>query len=212
VRIAQAQLLPAATMLSNAAATLPVPVVTDQPPFGAPNSTESELSYEQRRLVVSGVADALSAGPSGTAGEVGDALDAFAHPPHGPFGAVGYTLGLAVSLAVERSGQLQGMPLREWLGEAGWTTTKLVGSLMRHEVVVSSAAVEFMSLINDGIELRAKVAAERADDAAREAKIEAWLQAIVDAVRADPHALDPIIELSASQLKRSDNTPIPQPD
>jgi hypothetical protein len=212
VKIAQAQLLPAAAMLSNAAATLPVPVITEEPPFAAPNSTASELSYEQRRLVVSGIADALSAGPSGTAGEVADGLDAFAHPPHGPFSAAGYTLGLAVSLAVERSGQLQGMPLREWLGEAGWTTTKLVGSLMRHDVVVSSAAVEFLSLVNDGIELRAKLAAERADDVAREAKIETLLQAFVDAARADPHALDPIIELSASQLKRSDDTQMPPPD
>jgi hypothetical protein len=212
VKIAQAQLLPAAAMLSNAAATLPVPVTTDEPPLGAPNSTESELSYEQRRLVVSGVADALSAGPSGTAGEVADVLDAFARPPHGPFSAAGYTLGLAVSLAVERSGQLQGMPLREWLGEAGWTTTKLVGSLMRHEVVVSSAAVEFLRLINDGIEVRTNVTAQRADDVAREAKTEASLQAFVDAVRANPRALDPIIELSACQLKRSDDTQMPHPD
>jgi hypothetical protein len=212
VKIAQTQLLPAAAILSNAAATLPVPVITDVPPFAAPNSTAPELSSEHRRLVVSGVADALSAGPSGAAGELAGALDAFRHPPHGPVGAAGYTLGLAVSLAVERSGQLQGMPLCEWLGEAGWTTTKLVGSLMRHEVDVSSAAVEFLSVINDGLELRAKMAVERADDVAREARAEASLRALAAAVRANPHALDPIIELSARQLKRTDDTQLPRPD
>lgn len=38
---------------------------------------------------------------------------------------------------------------------------------------------------------------------ADEARTEAWLTTLVDAVRADPHALDPVIELAARQLSPS---------
>jgi hypothetical protein len=214
VKIAQAQLVPVARTLSAAAAASPAPVSADPGPLAALGGAP-ELSSEQRRLIISGFVTGLSAGPSGAAGEIADAVDAFAHPPRGPLGAAGYTVGLTVSLVVERSGQLRGRPLQEWLGKAGWTTTELVGSLMRHDTDVAGTVVAFFGLINDGLDTRAELAAQRATDAAgrsaEEARTEAWLTTLVDAVRADPHALDSVIELAARQLSPAESTTPPGP-
>jgi hypothetical protein len=210
VKIAQAQLLPVARTLSAAAAASPAPVTADQGPLAAVGGAP-ELSCEQRRLITSGFVTGLSAGPSGAAGEIADAVDAFAHPPRGPLGAAGYTVGLTVSLVVERSGQLRGRPLQEWLGKAGWTATELVGSLMRHDTDVAETVVAFFSLINDGLDTRAELGAQRAKDAgarsAEDTRTEAWLTTLVDAVRADPHALDSVISSGSPPLSRKGSLP-----
>lgn len=208
MKIAEAQLLPVARTLSAAAAFSPAPVSTDQR-LSDSLGGGPELSSEQRQSITSGFAIGLSAGPPGAAGEIADAVDAFAHPPPGPLGAAGYTVGLTVSLVVERSGELCGRPVQEWLGKAGWTTTKLVGSLMRHDTDVAATVMEFFSLINDGLDTQAEYAAQRTKEAAarsaEQAQTEAWLTSLVDAVRADPHALDPVIELAARQLSPVDS-------
>ncbi len=204
MKIGQQQLLPLAHTLSAAAAASPAPVRADQRPFPALGGT-SQLSSGDRGQVVSGFASALSAGPPGAGGEI---VDAFAHRPRGALGAAGYTVGMAVSLVVERSGQLHGKPLQEWIGKVGWTTTELVGSLMRHDVDVAENIMAFFSLISEGLDIRDELATQRAKDAAeraaQKARTDAWLQTLVDAVHADPHALDPVIELAASQLSPAD--------
>lgn len=196
MKIATEQVLPAAETLSSAVNALPVPVAADSVPQSGP-SWASQLSYEQREQIISGFADGISAGPPGAAGEAMDTVDAFTHRPHGALSAAGYTVALALTAAVQRSGQLQERPVQEWLGRAGWTVTQLAGSLMRHDTDVAATTLTFFAVINDGIELHAKTRAERAEP---EADPEAWLQTLVDAVRADPHALDPIIEASAQQM------------
>jgi hypothetical protein len=209
VKIGHEQLLPLAQTLSAAAAASPAPVSADQGPLPALGGTP-QLSSGQKGPVLSGFASALSGGPPGAAGEI---ADAFAHRPRGALGAAGYTVGVAVSLVIERSGQLRGKPLQEWIGKAGWTTTELVGSLMRHDTDVAENVMAFFSLISDGLDTRAELATQRAKDAAgraaQEARTDAWLQTLVDAVHADPHALDPVIELAAGQLSPADGTTPP---
>jgi hypothetical protein len=209
VRIGEQQLLPLAQTLSGAAAASSAPVSTDQGPLLAPRGTP-QLSSGERGQVLAGFDGALSGGPPGAAGEI---ADVFAHRPHGALGAAGYTVGVAVSLVIERSGQVRGKPLQEWIGKVGRTTTELVGSVVRHDTDVAENIMAFFSLIGDGLDLRAELATQRAEDAAgrtgQEARTEAWLQTRIDAVHADPHALDPVIDLAASQLSPAEGTTPP---
>ncbi len=209
MKIAQGQFIPAAQALSSTVNALPVPIGADAVIQSVP-SAAALLSHEQREQLLSGLSDALSGGPPGAAGEVADTADAFAHPPHGAFSAAGYTVGLAVFLAIQRSGQLQNRPWRELVGRAGWTLTGLAGSAMRHDATdVAAAALAFLELINDGVELETEHAAKRAEP--QPVDTEAWLQNLVAAVGADPHALDPIIEISAQQLTRSEDASPSEP-
>jgi len=209
VKIGQQQLLPLAQTLSGAAAASSAPVSTDQGPPPVLGGSY-QLSSGQEGQLLSGFASALSAGPPGAAGEI---ADAFAHRPHSALGAAGYTVGVAVSLAIQRSGQVRGKPLQEWIGKVGRTATELVGSVVRHDTDVVENIMAFFSLIGDGLDLRTELATQRAKDAAgraaQEARTEAWLQTRIDAVHADPHALDPVIELAASQLSPADGTTPP---